>query len=210
MSDKHQFTHVPSLKKIHVDNSPAQSAAAKWWFSDTKGRHVELDQPDSDRMIFRVNAGYGVFLFFTILALVGLAVAAYTGAFGDQGFVVFIGLGMILGVCVLFVGIIYLACPRWTFCRSTGRLTCKHIWNRQEIPLCKIIAIQVCFGGVFGSEDSEGPSPYETYQLNLVLSDLEGSRLNLTHHADWEWTLQAGLLLADFLEVPLINCKRDA
>lgn len=41
--------------------------------------------------------------------------------------------------------------------------------------------------------------------MNLLLSDPEGGRLNLTAHSGWPWMRQAGPQLADFLGVPLID-----
>lgn len=186
-------------KDVVVDSAPA--APRKEWFGLPLmwERHVELSQPHSGLMTLGPKKTYFLaLLFFLLFAVAGIVLLLSDWEARGVGLFFLLPLPAVISV--------YCIMPRWTFCRETSRLICRRIWTRRELSLTQIIAVQVCFGGRYylrGISDSDPDTPYDTYQLNLVLDD--GSRLNLTHHAELEWTRRTGQQLAGFLGIPLLE-----
>jgi len=73
----------------------------------------------------------------------------------------------------------------------------------REIPLRLVGAIQVCSGTVL----SEGRKAdhYDAQQINLILTEPEGTRVPLIAHAQSDRILADARQLARFLKVPLVD-----
>jgi hypothetical protein len=76
--------------------------------------------------------------------------------------------------------------------------------------LTGIAAIQLLYSGYHSIVQTfdGGPTTREqfyTYEMNLVFSDSQQSRLHLCTHADWKWMRETGQKLADFLGVPVVD-----
>ena len=76
-------------------------------------------------------------------------------------------------------------------------------------PLSEIHAVQVIEGG-YHEGTGEDAISYDSYQLNLVLGEGRGGRINLSNHADRAWTVATGARLAAFLGVPCLGALAEA
>ena len=187
-------------KKVVVECGPLGCATALSQAYLMHQRHVDLTQPQVTRMVLGPKKAYLLWLpFFLLLAVIGsvMLLGDFAGA---------VGIFFVFPFLILLA--YYLGIPRWSFCRKTDTLTCRRLGPRRVLAAKQILAVQVCFGGIYYTPGEDG-TPYPTYQLNLVLDHPEGSRLNLTHHSDREWTRQAGHQLAGFLQIPLIDHRFD-
>lgn len=91
--------------------------------------------------------------------------------------------------------------------RLRGRMVIRHglpgIWGQERIVwLQDIGALQMCSYYVTVDSDS---SSYRTYELNVVLTDPPGERVNVTSHASYRSLHEDAESLAAFFSVPLLD-----
>jgi hypothetical protein len=113
---------------------------------------------------------------------------------------------LLLSPVSLFSAVRPLLSDRDHFDRQAGVLTLGWFGFKGVVPLAKVLAIQLVPGGLVDRPTQFGAGGERvSYQLNLVLSDADQDRLNLTDDSDLTWARQEGQRLADFLGVPLID-----
>jgi hypothetical protein len=102
----------------------------------------------------------------------------------------------------LFGGLLPGLLPRWSFRRREGICRWRAGWlrRRQQMPLSDILAVQALHGGWIRPEKAK---PFETFELNLVLTDLQ--RIGVTRTKERAWVAMASVGLAEFLGVPLVS-----
>ena len=141
-------------------------------------------------------------------ALVGVSILAAMSAWrcahgacaesdlGLIGFGVFFGVGFLL----LLAGL-----KSYTFDRNRAMYTLGTLIGRFHRPLTDIRGVQVITGGIESNRDSESRgTPYQTYQLNLVLHGVT-PRQNISVNGDLAGTRIRGRALAEFLGVPFLD-----
>jgi len=168
----------------------------------------------------------GSFVLPSVLCVVG----GYMGFFGimcvrDGGW-----LGIMFGIACLAFGFALLAFfgvlmesivrgkrpLRYTFARANGKLIVdrrhgisKDYHVDSTYKLSDLIGIQLLYSGYHHishtSEHVHTDDQFYTYEMNLVLSDAEQSRLHLCTHSDWKWMGEVGQKLSDFLRVPVVD-----
>ncbi|MFH0881250.1 MAG: hypothetical protein V2A34_16175, partial [Lentisphaerota bacterium] len=74
--------------------------------------------------------------------------------------------------------------------------------DRRQLRFDEVAAVQICSRYVSG--DSDSPS-YNAYEINLVLFEPEGARLNLTCHSNENRIRTDAAALAQHLAVPLLD-----
>jgi hypothetical protein len=109
---------------------------------------------------------------------------------------------------------------RVRFDRPAGRLVIERrmgfrpeFQEDRSYPLASILAVQLLYNGSHSVTEPEGAGERQTvsyrafygYELNLVLDDPKGPRLNLSSVSDWQWVRQAGQAIGDFLLVPVLD-----
>jgi hypothetical protein len=164
-----------------------------------------------------------------LLLILGLALAlpAYwavnalaRGAWGELALAVALE---VVVLTLLVVAVLALASRgRWvTFDRRRGLLTVSRRpfgWRRtprvvQSRPLQDIGAVQLVYGGVAeeGLPTSLDPFAvlvtrrYDWYEIDLVFRDPAAPRMSLASGPDWVWMREAGLEVAEFLGVRVID-----
>ncbi len=193
-----------------------------------KSRHMEfvVTEPDLCVLAPRRTSQWGT----SVLALVLCALAGFAGFMGvmivrDGGWA-----GIIFGVGFLAAGLALLAFiylviksivrskgpPRYNFNRANGKLIidCRHGLGKDyhvesTCDLSDLIGIQLLYSGYHHishtSDHAQTDDQFYTYEMNLVLSDAEQSRLHLCTHSDWKWMREIGQKLSDFLRVPVVD-----
>jgi hypothetical protein len=193
-----------------------------------KSRHIKFVITEPDLCVFDPlpAAQWGTSAFAAVLC----AAAGFVGFMGimwvrDGGWA-----GIIFGIALLAAGFALLAffCVviesivrgkgplRFTFDRANGKLIidCRHGLSKDyhvdsTCKLSDIIGIQLLYSGYHHishtSDHVQMDDQFYTYELNLVLSDAEQSRLHLCTHSDWKWMREVGQKLSDFLRVPVVD-----
>jgi hypothetical protein len=170
----------------------------------TRDRHVDISRPNHSRLLLHPKRHYfGILCFLLALAVCGPIVVLFGVSDEEMAIAALFGGRCLSALPFLTLLLVYLAIPRFAFDRSNGNLIYGRLGLREKLPLEQIVAVQCCFGGIHGSR-----SPYDTYQLNLVLQG--GSRLNLAHHSDSSWIQSTGRQIADFLTIPLVDLGKDS
>ncbi len=109
-----------------------------------------------------------------------------------------------VGVVVTLIGVaIGLCSMRTEFDKGAGVVTRRRLWFKERFPLADVLAFQLVEGDWhigFRRRLSFH------YQLNLVLDSPTPRRENLLVHDHWEWPWQVGNQLAEFLNVPMMDC----
>jgi hypothetical protein len=192
-------------------------------------RNAELRQEGPDCLLLTPvrSAGWNGWVALGIVELLPVVLTGFLGFITFDllrrgSWVGAIFLGMTLPV-VWFLGFIAWAVlrtagpPRFRFDRHAGQLAIdrrpgpgRDYRTEAVHPLGTIVGVQLLYGGYHhhSHTSTEGPNVeerYHAFEMNLLLSEPEGWRLNLTAHGDWQWMRQAGPQLADFLGVPLID-----
>ena len=127
------------------------------------------------------------------------------------------GFALLAFFCVVIKSIVRGKGPlRFTFDRANGKLIidCRHGLSKDyhvdsTCKLSDIIDIQLLYSGYHHishtSDHVQTGDQFYTYELNLVLSDAEQSRLHLCTHSDWKWMREVGQKLSDFRRVPIVD-----
>ena len=83
------------------------------------------------------------------------------------------------------------------------RLTYGRRWARKTLALSEIIAVQrIDLTHVEGDRMADRLS-----QINLVVDDRTGRRINVSFHEDRQWSMKTAREIAAALDVPLIQVK---
>lgn len=189
---------LPGGGVIQVSKAPTASSSASF-------RTMALKFPSPDVAVFQPTIGCRLFF-------------AFFAAGGVAALVIFIGLDSDRSVgSVLFAGFIGSAFAIVGLAGLSGRLGAKRIvfdrargvllgpkrraatFATEGVPLADVAAVQVCSK----LDSANGREVY--FELNLVLREPAGERLNLACHAD-EKNLRADAgKLAEFLDRPLLD-----
>lgn len=193
-----------------------------------KSRHMEFVVTERDLCVLapRRTSQWGT----SALALVLCALAGFAGFMGvmivrDGGWA-----GIIFGVGFLAAGFALLAFfylvvksivrgkgpLRYNFDLANSKLIidCRHGLGKDyhvesTCDLSDLIGIQLLYSGYHHishtSDHAQTDDQFYTYEMNLVLSDAEQSRLHLCTHSDWKWMREIGQKLSDFLRVPVVD-----
>lgn len=172
-------------------------------------RLVTLAQPDPDLLVIKPSALSRLLLTPFMLGLPLAVSAVFWWNFGQMAQQ--IGVWGAVLVCLAPLAFLPLTLVsrsgQFRFDRLRRALTYGRIWSRKTKPFSDILAVQVIFGGRHEATDPDThiTRGFETYQLNLVLKDPPGSRINVSNHPGRRWTQEAGQRLAEFLGVPLLD-----
>lgn len=192
---------------IAVDQSPLRTTFIR------SHNRFELIRPSAECLVIKNH--WGIRLFAWILCALGLPVLllALMGVVGsfmkpEAGSPIGVGLLLLWGGVMFFMGV-WLLGQHCRFDSASGRLTLHHFWRWRCVPLADIVAVQVIDAGQFQSGYSEGVGGgpariFSSYQLNLVLRKPHQQRLFLVYDYDMTDMVRKAVILADFLQVPLL------
>ena len=105
---------------------------------------------------------------------------------------------------------------RYTFDRANGKLIVDYRHGLSKdyhvdstSKLSDIIGIQLLYSGYHHishtADQVHTNDQFYTYEMNLILSDAEQSRLYLCTHSDWKWICEIGQKLSGFICVPVVD-----
>jgi hypothetical protein len=88
---------------------------------------------------------------------------------------------------------------------------CRNYRTESALPLAEIAAVQLLYSGYHTVEHTSAEpfrgysDQYSSYEMNLLLTDRQSSRLHLCANADRNWIRQQGQRLAEFLSIPVVD-----
>lgn len=164
-------------------------------------RTHSLQKVGTDVLILRPSKGH--WFFAIVLMVLGAGVTLFFGSYllRDPQLIGWLVVGG--GVVFFLAGLLVLMlASRWEFNGTTKFARRRWLLGGKTIPFASLKAIQFVDGGWHGGQAGQG-LPFRSFQLNLVLVD--GKRVNLTNHAEWNPTWEIGNELAEFLGVAVLD-----
>lgn len=193
-----------------------------------KRRHIEfvVTEPDLCVLTPLPTSLWGS----TFVALVLCVLAAVTSFFAvtilkDDGRAGIIFGVVLSAVSVALLSVLYVVIKgifrgkgslRYSFDRASGTLLidCRHGLAKEyrvesTFKSSDIVGIQLLYSGYHhisrSSDQCQTNEQFFTYEMNLLLSDPEHSRLHVCTHSDWQWMRDVGHKLSEFLGVPVVD-----
>ena len=184
--------------KRQEDENMAMTDTTPLRVAGSTGVSHDLRQPNEQLLVIRPVRFFpllGAF-FGLVFILVGAGILFASGHPGGW----FVGgIGAVFAVIFALIGVLR---RRFEFDRGAAVWRVRRLGSHRRYPLDQIRAVQLIHGGWYGGGDRP---KFNTYQLNLVLTDPAVPRVNVTNTANWEATWNMASVLADFLDVPLLD-----